>query len=105
MNINQAEIQNIGSDGQISLHTRSLKYGKLENGQLIVVPPSLVKRLPQVCVDHNKSTQYAETLVVDSQPTLFSLPTLYPPIKTALCIATMGDRCYSGQKRFYMDYT
>lgn len=42
-----AEIQNIGSDGMISLHTRSLKYGKLENGQLIEVPSSLVKRLPQ----------------------------------------------------------
>lgn len=36
-----------GSDGLISLHTRSLKYGKLENGQLIIVPSSLVKRLPQ----------------------------------------------------------
>jgi exosome complex component RRP4 len=32
----------------ISLHTRSLKYGKLENGQLMVVPSALVKRLPQV---------------------------------------------------------
>jgi exosome complex component RRP4 len=42
-----AEIQQIGADGQISLHTRSLKYGKLENGQLVIVPSSLVKRLPQ----------------------------------------------------------
>jgi exosome complex component RRP4 len=42
-----AEIQNIGADGTISLHTRSLKYGKLENGQLITVPAALVKRLPQ----------------------------------------------------------
>ena len=42
-----AEIQNIGSDGTISLHTRSLKYGKLENGQLVTVPASLIKRLPQ----------------------------------------------------------
>ena len=42
-----AEIQNIGADGQISLHTRSLKYGKLENGQLIIVPSTLLKRLPQ----------------------------------------------------------
>ena len=42
-----AEIQNIGADGQISLHTRSMKYGKLENGQLIVAPSSLVKRLAQ----------------------------------------------------------
>lgn len=42
-----AEIQNIGNDGSISLHTRSLKYGKLENGQLVVVPATLVPRLPQ----------------------------------------------------------
>ena len=42
-----AEIQNISSDGVVSLHTRSLKYGKLENGQLIIVPSILVKRLPQ----------------------------------------------------------
>ena len=33
-----AEIQNIGADGLISLHTRNLKYGKLENGQLVTVP-------------------------------------------------------------------
>lgn len=42
-----AEIQNIGADGTLSLHTRSLRYGKLENGQLIIVPASLMKRLPQ----------------------------------------------------------
>lgn len=42
-----AEIQNVGSDGTLSLHTRSLKYGKLQNGQLVVVPSSLVKRLSQ----------------------------------------------------------
>lgn len=42
-----AEIQNISSDGTISLHTRSLKYGKLENGQLVTVSASLIKRLPQ----------------------------------------------------------
>jgi len=42
-----AEIQNINSDGIISLHSRSMKYGKLENGQFLKVPSSLVKRLPQ----------------------------------------------------------
>ena len=42
-----AELQAVGSDGVVSLHTRSLKYGKLDGGQLIVVPSSLVKRLPQ----------------------------------------------------------
>lgn len=42
-----AEIQNINSDGIISLHSRSMKYGKLENGQFLQIPASLVKRLPQ----------------------------------------------------------
>lgn len=42
-----AEVQNVASDGTLSIHTRSLKYGKLENGQLVQVPASLVPRLPQ----------------------------------------------------------
>jgi len=40
-----AEVQAFFSDGAMSLHTRSLKYGKLRNGQLVVVPPILVQRL------------------------------------------------------------
>ncbi|KAJ3024242.1 UNVERIFIED_CONTAM: Exosome complex component RRP4 [Siphonaria sp. JEL0065] len=39
-----AEIQAFFGDGAVSLHTRSLKYGKLKSGQLITVPSSLVKR-------------------------------------------------------------
>nr|CAG4645654.1 EOG090X09DD [Lynceus sp. MCZ IZ 141354] len=39
-----AEVQNVFSDGALSLHTRSLKYGKLSQGCLLTVPPSLVKR-------------------------------------------------------------
>lgn len=42
-----AEIQNFYNDGAISLHTRSLKYGKLDNGQLVVAPCVLMKRLGQ----------------------------------------------------------
>jgi len=55
-----AEIQSIGSDGTISLHTRSLKYGKLENGQLATVPASLVKRLPQ----HYVSLQWGVDVIL-----------------------------------------
>lgn len=44
-----AEIQNISSDGTASIHSRSLKYGKLENGQLVKIPAALIRRLPQVC--------------------------------------------------------
>ncbi|KAL1760414.1 hypothetical protein FB107DRAFT_286955 [Schizophyllum commune] len=40
-----AEVQAIMGDGSMSLHTRSLRYGKLRNGQLVTVPPILVKRL------------------------------------------------------------
>ncbi|CAN0030367.1 unnamed protein product [Ectocarpus sp. 8 AP-2014] len=42
-----AEVQQVNSDGGIALHTRSLKYGKLENGQLVSVPPVLIRRLKQ----------------------------------------------------------
>ena len=41
------EIQNINGDGGINLHSRSLKYGKLENGQLLTIPCHLIKSLPQ----------------------------------------------------------
>ena len=39
-----AEIQSIFQDGSLSLHTRSLKYGKLKFGTLCTVPASLIKR-------------------------------------------------------------
>ncbi|KAG6462989.1 hypothetical protein O3G_MSEX013583 [Manduca sexta] len=39
-----AEVQSVFSDGSLSLHTRSLKYGKLSQGVLIKVFPSLIKR-------------------------------------------------------------
>lgn len=39
-----AEVQNVHSDGTLSLHTRSLKYGKLAQGILVKVFPSLIQR-------------------------------------------------------------
>lgn len=42
-----AEIQEVRYDGSLSLHTRSLRYGKLENGQFVQVAPPLVKRMKQ----------------------------------------------------------
>lgn len=39
-----AEVQNVYIDGSLSLHTRSLKYGKLSQGILVKVFPSLIKR-------------------------------------------------------------
>ena len=40
-----AEVQAVNRDGSLALHTRSLKYGRLECGALVRVPPPLVKRL------------------------------------------------------------
>lgn len=42
-----AEVQAFFQDGAMSLHTRSLKYGKLSGGVLVTVAPSLMKRLKQ----------------------------------------------------------
>lgn len=39
-----AEVQQVYVDGSLSLHTRSLKYGKLSQGVLVKVFPSLIKR-------------------------------------------------------------
>lgn len=39
-----AEVQGVYGDGSTSLHTRSLRYGKLRNGRLVCVAPRLVKR-------------------------------------------------------------
>jgi len=39
-----AEVQNVMNDGCLSLHTRSLKYGKLGQGSLVQVSPSLILR-------------------------------------------------------------
>lgn len=38
------EVQQVQKDGTLILHTRSLRYGKLENGVLVTVPPHLVGR-------------------------------------------------------------
>ncbi|CAG2163463.1 unnamed protein product [Oppiella nova] len=39
-----AEVQNIFEDGALGLHTRSLKYGKLGQGIMVRVSPSLIER-------------------------------------------------------------
>lgn len=42
-----AEVQKVMTDRSVSLHTRSAKYGKLEQGVLVAVPASLVRRCKQ----------------------------------------------------------
>ncbi|XP_077593852.1 exosome complex component RRP4 [Stigmatopora nigra] len=39
-----AEVRSVFPDGALSLHTRSLKYGKLGQGVLVQLSPSLIKR-------------------------------------------------------------
>merc|ERR1712137_25769 len=39
-----AEVQQFYHDGSMALHTRNLKYGKLQNGQFLKVPCALIKR-------------------------------------------------------------
>jgi exosome complex component RRP4 len=39
-----AEIHSVQSDGSLSLHARSAKYGALYNGVLVTVPPGLIRR-------------------------------------------------------------
>jgi exosome complex RNA-binding protein Rrp4 len=40
-------VQSFFGDGGVALHTRSAKYGRLSRGQLVCVPPVLIKRLKQ----------------------------------------------------------
>eukprot|EP01133_Synstelium_polycarpum_P007965 gene7965-9359_t len=42
-----AEVQSINADGSIAIHTRNQRYGKLQNGHLMRVPPALIKRSKQ----------------------------------------------------------
>lgn len=39
-----AEVHNVQQDSTLVLHTRSTRYGKLENGCLVTVPPALIPR-------------------------------------------------------------
>ena len=46
-----AEVQSFFHDGAASIHARNLKYGRLCNGQLVVVKPALIPRLKQHFVE------------------------------------------------------
>jgi len=55
-----AEVQSSYLDGSFSLHTRNLKYGKLPQGVLIKVSPSLVRR----CKTHMHNLSYGATVIL-----------------------------------------
>eukprot|EP01053_Blabericola_migrator_P003095 Blabericola_migrator_1__3094@NODE_18_length_22925_cov_118_464826_g15_i0_p13_GENE_NODE_18_length_22925_cov_118_464826_g15_i0NODE_18_length_22925_cov_118_464826_g15_i0_p13_ORF_typecomplete_len255_score32_34KH_6/PF15985_5/1_6e04KH_6/PF15985_5/2_4e09KH_6/PF15985_5/5_1e03_NODE_18_length_22925_cov_118_464826_g15_i01869319457 len=41
------EVQKVTQDGNVQLHTRNQRYGKLSNGCCVCVPPTLVQRMSQ----------------------------------------------------------
>ena len=57
------EVQQVQKDGNLILHTRSLRYGKLDNGVLTTVPPSLIARRKNHFVTLNGLiTQYDDAM-------------------------------------------
>ena len=55
----------------MSLHTRNLKYGKLENGQFVEVPPALIKR----CKSHFKTLSCGVDIILGNNGYIFlSMP-------------------------------
>ncbi|XP_059621241.1 exosome complex component RRP4 [Phlebotomus argentipes] len=65
-----AEVQNIFQDGSLSLHTRSLKYGKLSQGVLVKVFPSLVKR----CKTHFHNLPCGATVILGNNGFIWISP-------------------------------
>lgn len=65
-----AEVQSVYSDGSLSLHTRSLKYGKLREGTLVQVPPSLVKR----CKTHFLNLPCGATVILGNNGYVWICP-------------------------------
>lgn len=75
-----AEVQSLFQDGAASLHTRSLKYGKLKNGVFLKVPSSLIVRaknhshdLPgnvSIIIGVNGYIWLRKTSSIDSNPSI-----------------------------------
>lgn len=67
-----AEVQNVYSDGSLSLHTRSLKYGKLSQGVLVKVFPSLIKR----CKTHFHNLTCGASVILGNNGFIWISPTV-----------------------------
>lgn len=68
-----AEVQSVFSDGSLSLHTRSLKYGKLSQGVLVSVAPSLVMRRK----NHFHDLPCGATVVLGNNGYIWLSPTVH----------------------------
>ncbi|XP_037930439.1 exosome complex component RRP4-like [Teleopsis dalmanni] len=66
-----AEVQNIFEEGSLSLYTRSLKYGKLSQGVLVKVYPSLVKR----CKAHFHNLSCGASIILGNNGYIWIQPT------------------------------
>lgn len=96
-----AEIQQFFQSGQISLQTRSQRYGKLENGQFLSIDSSLVKRCKQhfhtfdfgvqlilgnngyiwiSCEDKEKKIKNARELIVRVKNSIIALSNQFIPV-------------------------
>ena len=85
----QCEVQQFYQDGSMSLHTRSLKYGKLDNGVFVAVTPSLIKRSSHtfkccraVCIFNSVRLYCA--LLLELRFLMFSL---LPPVCACACLS------------------
>lgn len=67
-----AEVQNVFVDGSLSLHTRSLKYGKLSQGVLVKVFPSLIKR----CKTHFHNLPCGASVILGNNGFIWISPTV-----------------------------
>lgn len=67
-----AEVQNVYADGSLSLHTRSLKYGKLSQGILVKVFPSLIKR----CKTHFHNLTCGASIILGNNGFIWISPTI-----------------------------
>lgn len=67
-----AEVQNVYVDGSLSLHTRSLKYGKLSQGVLVKVFPSLIKR----CKTHFHNLPCGASVILGNNGFIWIAPTV-----------------------------
>ena len=68
-----AEVQNIFGDGALSLHTRSMKYGKLSQGFLLKVNPSLIRRQK----NHFHNLPCGASMILGNNGFVWICPTLH----------------------------
>jgi len=80
-----AEVQAAFGDGSLSLHTRNLKYGKLPQGILIKVSPSIVKR----CKTHMHNLTCGATVILGNNGYIWIGPLMSSEVDLSVRISTL----------------